>query len=170
MRRLGTALVSCALLAITTSMSADGGGLKARASGANEVPAINTAGTAEFNARIHSDGTIDFTLDFQNLSSALTASHIHFAQKNVSGGVMIWLCGGGGPPVCPAATSGSSTGHITAANVSGPTSQGIAAGDLAAALGVVDAGLGYANLHTTKFPAGEIRGQVKGNVTGNDKD
>jgi hypothetical protein len=74
---------------------------------------------------------------------------------------MIFLCGGGNQPACPAATSGNITGTITAANVTGPTGQGIAPGDLDSALEAVRQGLSYANMHTTTFPGGEIRGNVQ---------
>jgi hypothetical protein len=134
--------------------------LRATARGGNEVPPINSDGTARFTATIPDNGTITFTLKFENLSTNLTLSHIHFGQRNVAGGVMIFLCGGGGQPACPAATSGTITGTITAANVTGPTGQGVNAGDLASALRIVRAGEGYVNLHSTKFPGGEIRGQV----------
>jgi hypothetical protein len=74
---------------------------------------------------------------------------------------MIFLCGGGGQPACPAATAGTVTGTITPTNVTGPTLQGITPGDLAAALRAIAGGEGYANIHTARFPGGEIRGQVK---------
>jgi len=74
---------------------------------------------------------------------------------------MIFLCGGGDQPACPSATSGTITGTITAANVTGPVTQGIHSGDLAPALEAVRDGAAYANMHTTKFPGGEIRGQVR---------
>jgi hypothetical protein len=139
-------------------------------SGDNEVPPINTAGTGDFEITIQ-QGTITFSLSFSDLSSALTVSHLHFAPSKVAGGVMIWLCGGGGQPACPADTSGTITGTITAANVTGPVAQGIAAGDLDSALEAVRSGLAYANMHTTNFGSGEIRGQVRrgfGNGRGGD--
>jgi hypothetical protein len=128
--------------------------------GANEVPPINSAGTADFDMTIR-DGMITFSLSFSGLSSNLVVSHLHFAPTKVAGGVMIFLCGGGGQPACPATTSGNITGTITAANVTGPTGQGIAAGDLDSALEAVRDDLSYANMHTTNFPGGEIRGNVK---------
>jgi hypothetical protein len=127
--------------------------------GANEVPPINSTGTAAFEMTI--SNTITFSLTFSGLSSNLVVSHLHFAPSKVAGGVMIFLCGGGNQPACPAATSGTITGTITAANVTGPGAQGITAGDLNSALEAVRDGLSYANMHTTNFPGGEIRGNVK---------
>src|SRR5213080_3628678 len=93
----------------------------ANLSGENEVPPINTAGSAMFHMEIGS--TITFSLSFSGLSSPLSVAHLHFAPSKVAGGVMIFLCGGDGQPACPAATSGTITGTITAANVTGPTTQ-----------------------------------------------
>jgi hypothetical protein len=130
--------------------------------GDNEVPPNNTAGTATFQMQIDTTTTtITFTLTFSGLSGAPSFAHLHFAPTNVAGGVMIFLCGGGNQPACPSATSGTITGTITAANVTGPTAQGIAAGDLTSALEAAREGLAYANMHTANFPAGEIRGQVR---------
>ena len=127
--------------------------------GENEVPPINTAGSGEFRMQ-NVDGNITFSLSFSDLSSNLAVAHLHFAPTKVSGGVMIFLCGGGGQPACPATTSGTITGTITAANVTGPGGQGITAGDLDSAFEAVREGLAYANMHTANFGGGEIRGQV----------
>jgi hypothetical protein len=129
-------------------------------SGAQEVPPINTAGTGALKMTIQ-PGTITFSLTFSGLSSPLAVAHLHFAPSKVNGGVMIFLCGGGGQPACPAVTSGTITGTITAANVTGPITQNVAAGDLDSALEAVRDGLSYANMHTANFGGGEIRGQVK---------
>lgn len=140
--------------------SADGTEVfSARLLGDSEVPPINSAGTATFHMEI--GATITFTLTFSGLSSNLLVSHLHFAPTKVAGGVMIFLCGGGNQPTCPAATSGTISGTITAANVTGPATQGIAAGDLTSALEAVREGNAYANMHTDNFKGGEIRGQVR---------
>ncbi len=131
----------------------------ANLAGVNEVPPINTAGSGEFLMQ-NADGNITFSLSFSDLSSPLAVAHLHFAPTKVAGGVMIFLCGGGGQPACPATTSGTITGTIIAANVTGPTAQGIAVGDLDSAFEAVRAGLSYANMHTANFGGGEIRGQV----------
>ena len=135
----------------------------ARLSGAEEVPPINTAGTGDFKMTIR-QGEITFSLTFSDLSSPLAVAHLHFAPSKVAGGVMIFLCGGGGQPACPATTEGSITGTITAANVTGPTIQGIAPADLDSALEAAREGLSYANAHTANFGGGEIRGQVRRGV------
>jgi hypothetical protein len=159
-----TTIATFAKVALVTGLvagpaSADGPEvLSARLLGDNEVPPINSAGTATFHMEI--GATITFTLTFSGLSSNLLVSHLHFAPTKVAGGVMIFLCGGGSQPACPAATSGSISGMITAANVTGPTGQGIAAGDLTSALEAVREGNAYANMHTENFKGGEIRGQV----------
>ena len=74
---------------------------------------------------------------------------------------MIFLCGGGNQPACPADTTAQIEGTATAANVTGPTAQGIDPGDFAAAAQALLTGETYANVHSTLFPNGEIRGQVR---------
>ena len=133
--------------------------VKARLSGLNEVPAIITDASGEFEARIEDD-QITFELKFENLTANLTASHIHIGQRGANGGVSMFLCGGGNQPACPAATSGTITGTITAANVVGPAAQGVAAGDFAKAVRAIRAGVTYVNAHNASFPAGEMRGQL----------
>lgn len=152
-----TALITCVLVAPTARSQTER--FSATLAGGNEVPPINSAGTAAFEMTIRDN--ITFSLTFSGLTSPLVVSHLHFAPSKVAGGVMIFLCGGGNQPACPAATSGTITGTITAANVTGPTTQGITAGDLTSALEAVRDGLSYANMHTTNFPGGEIRGNVK---------
>ena len=133
---------------------------QAKLIGWNEVPANNTAGHATLALTVTSS-TITFKLDFADLSGPPAAAHIHVGQVGVNGGVSVFFCGGGGKPACPAATSGSVTGTIAAGDVVGPTAQGYAAGDIAPVIAALRAGLTYANMHTTKFPGGEIRGQIR---------
>jgi hypothetical protein len=85
---------------------------------------------------------------------------------------MTFFCGGpkGNPvipqkPDCPQTTSGSITGTTTAAdvialNTAGPNDQGLDQHDFATFLRAIRSGDGYANMHTTRFPGGEIRGQI----------
>jgi len=52
------------------------------------------------------------------------------------------------------------TGTITPADVIGPASQGIGAGQFDKLVDAIRAGVTYVNVHTPSFPAGEIRGQI----------
>ncbi len=67
-----------------------------------------------------------------------------------------------GTQACPPSPA-TVTGTLTAANVVGPAGQGIAAGEFAELIRAIRAGKTYANVHSTKFPGGEIRSQIEGN-------
>jgi len=155
---MGSAALALTLLVGPASAATDK--FSASLAGVNEVPPINSAGEATFHME-NNNGVITFTMTFSGLSSNLVVSHLHFAPTKVAGGVMIFLCGGGNQPACPAATSGTFSGTIVSGNVTGPAAQGITAGNLEAALDAVDEGNSYANIHTVSFPGGEIRGQVR---------
>ncbi len=133
--------------------------LKAKLTGFEEVPSHLTNGNGTFHATV-SGGTISFTLTFADLTATAVASHIHFAQRAVSGGIFAFLCGGGGKPACPP-SGGTVTGTITAADILALPAQGLVAGDFAGALRAIRSGNTYVNVHSTTFPAGEIRGQVR---------
>jgi hypothetical protein len=142
----------------------DGDATRFRATlvGVEETPAIFAAGHATFNAQIlGGDTRIDFTLTYEDLTAPPLAAHVHFGQRAVAGGVSYFLCGGGGKPACPPSTSGTISGTVVAADVVGPAAQGIAAGNLAAIIQMMRAGLTYANMHTPAHTGGEIRGQLK---------
>jgi CHRD domain len=135
---------------------------KANLLGFEEVPAISSTGTGEFRAKIDEDNQIiEYELSYENLEGTTTnAAHIHIGQKSVNGGVVAFLCGGGGKPACTA-TSGTFTGTIGVADIVAVPAQGIAAGEWAEVVRAMRAGKIYANVHTNKHPGGEIRGQVK---------
>ena len=123
-----------------------------------EVPSISTTARGSFRAEIKGS-TIHYRLTFRDLSSATVASHIHFARPNVNGGVVAFLCGGGGKPACP--TSGTVRGTIVPADVIGPTGQGIAPGEFAELVRAMRNGATYVNVHSSDFPSGEIRGDIR---------
>jgi hypothetical protein len=134
--------------------------------GHNEVPAIHTNGMGKLSLTVNNDNTISFELTYANLSSPAQVAHVHFAQPNVNGGVSFFFCGGGGKPACPAgntSTPATVTGTVAASDVLAVTAQGLPAGDLSAIVSEIRAGFAYANVHTTNFPGGEIRGQLSGN-------
>jgi len=137
--------------------------LRAKLSGFQEAaptPKL-TAGSGEFRGRIAPDNrSLTFTLRWSNLTCAPAVAHFHFAQRGVSGAVVVNICGTPGKPACGGAT-GSITGTAVASDVQGVPAQGVAAGDFAGFLRIIRNGVSYVNIHTATFPAGEIRGQVK---------
>jgi len=122
---------------------------------------ISTVGTGSFDASLNGAGDeISYTLTYADLEGGVvTQAHIHFGQRGVSGGVIAFLCGGSTKPACPASPA-TVTGTITAADIIGPGTQGIEAGSFDEAVRAIRAGMVYANVHTTRWPSGEVRGQV----------
>ncbi len=132
---------------------------RARLSGFQQVPTLFSSGSGTFSATILNGGTtLSYTLTYTGLTGTM-AAHIHLGLRGTNGGVIAFLCGGGGKPACPT-SSGTVSGTITAADVIGPTAQGLSAGAFANFLTSLRAGATYVNVHTTAFPSGEIRGQL----------
>src|SRR5262245_11212883 len=129
--------------------------------------AISTPATGTFDATIsHDESAIDFVLTYGNLEANATQAHIHFGRRGTSGGISVWLCSNlaspptpPNTPACPL-TGGTVTGTITAANVVGPSGQGIDAGQLSELMRAIRDGSTYVNVHSTKYQPGEIRGQL----------
>lgn len=135
------------------------GWFKATLDGLAEVPSVSSTGAGEFRAAIAEGGTIRFRLDYAGLEGTVSAAHIHLGRAGTNGGVIAFLCGGGGKPACP--QEGTVEGTIAAADVTGPAGQGLAAGEIEEAVEALRAGAVYANVHSSKHPGGEIRGQVR---------
>jgi hypothetical protein len=153
------------LLALSVfSVSAhDGVKLRTKLVGIQETPAaISTKASGDFEARIESDSLVSFKLSYEGLEGGNTLfAHIHFGRRGTTGGVMTFLCGGGTKPnPCPG-PSGTVEGTITPADIIGPNGQGIAPGQFDEFLSALHNGTAYANVHTTAFPSGEIRGQIR---------
>jgi hypothetical protein len=132
-----------------------------------EVPALSNTGAGTFDLLIDStDTSFDYELSFSGISgTGATQAHIHIGQKGVTGGIMVFFCSNlviplppPGTQACPA--NGTVSGTITAANVIGPASQGIAVAEFAEVLQAIRAGTVYVNVHSVLFPGGEIRGQL----------
>jgi hypothetical protein len=169
---LGTAGIA------TAASNHQGGGstFKATLTGYEETGAppagtLSTSATGTFKATLNSAGdqlsyTISYTgpFDANPAGGTVTQSHIHFGARALTGGISAFLCtnlgnGPAGTPACPT-PNGTVTGTISAAQVIGPTGQGIQPGEFAELIKAMRLGFAYANVHTTTFPAGEIRGQI----------
>ena len=161
---IGLALVA---LVVPFAMRSTAGDKSLTASliGLSEVPSVSTGGGGTFAARILGSGDIAFTLSYQGLEGSVQQAHIHFAQAGVNGGISVFLCtnlgnGPAGTQPCPAGPT-TISGTIGATDVIGPAGQGISAGELNELKAAIAVGATYANVHSTLFPGGEIRGQIK---------
>ena len=149
----------------------------------NEVPPKANGANGTFRAQLSEDGTtLSWTFTWSGLSGPPLFAHIHFGLKGANYPVMTFFCGGpkGNPdipqkPDCPQTTSGSISGTTTAAdiiplNTAGPTDQALDLHDFAGFIRALGAGSAYANMHTTRFPGGEIRGQIAAHRGDRDED
>jgi hypothetical protein len=122
---------------------------------------LSTSGTGSFRARLNHDGDqLTYELQYSGLEGGnVLFAHVHLGQIGTTGGVMFFLCGGGGRPACPNPPA-TVTGTVTASDVIGPSGQGVAPGEFQEAIDAMRDGAAYANVHTTVYPSGEIRGQI----------
>jgi hypothetical protein len=171
MRRLGLSIAIVALVA--GSVAVLGQGFKRISeilSGYEETPsAVSTTGNGAFKATISNDDSrIDWELSYNDLEGAVQQAHIHFGQKSVTGPISVFLCTnlGNGPvgtQPCPAPPA-TISGTITAADVTNLANErGISAGQLDELVKAIRAGTTYVNVHSTRWPGGEIRSQIDGN-------
>lgn len=140
--------------------------LKADLEGFEEVPANSTAAEGEFEAELSNDGEeIEYELRYEGLEGNVAQAHLHLGQPGVNGGIAIFLCtnlgnGPGGTQACPEPPAEIS-GTLTAADVIGPTGQGVGPEEWEEILRAIRDGVVYVNVHSDLFPAGEIRGQLR---------
>lgn len=171
---VGTSFVALVSVVVVTlvgspaSAGNNGRAFTASLNGFNETPSVSTTGRGSFRLTINGS-TISYRLTYSRLENPAAQAHIHFGDRDVAGGVIAFLCGGGGKPACPA-TGGTVTGTITAANIVGPNDQGIEPGSFAEAVRAIRANHTYVNVHTSRFPAGEIRGEIRRNGDGRNDD
>ena len=147
-------LASVALLSssVTTAHFGHGkDGLRARLTGAQEVPPADVDGRGIARFKIHrADSELCFRIFFSRIATP-TAAHIHVAPKGDTGPVVV--------PLFDAATAddafldrlerGEASGCVTVAP---------------ALLQAIkdDPGAYYTNVHNARYPDGAIRGQLKG--------
>lgn len=144
--------------------------------GFQEVPSVSTTANGRFSARINGEtNQIDYSLSYEDLEGTVQQAHIHFGQKGVNGGIVVFLCsnlgnGPAGTQACPPPPA-RITGSITAADVSpdipateGARTQGINTGEFDELLRALRAGVTYVNVHSNRWPAGELRAQIDGHL------
>jgi len=175
MQRLGKLIAVIAIVSVSTIALAQGfKKISEFLTGYEETPsAVSTTGNGTFNARISNDGSrIDWELSYNDLEGAVQQAHIHFGQKGVTGPISVFLCtnlgnGPAGTQPCPAPPA-TISGTITAVDVTNLANErGISAGEFDELLNAMRAGVTYVNVHSTRWPGGEIRSQIDGNSSHN---
>jgi CHRD domain len=166
-------LLIAALATGSVAVASDGDGsddsttiLSVALTGFEEDPlALSTTGSGTLRVRIDDHNQdITYQLTFTALEAPATQAHIHFGGRAQSGGISVFLCsnlgnGPAGTPACPAA-GGTVTGTLHAVDVVGPAAQGIAPGEFGELVAAIRNGTAYGNVHSQKYPGGEIRGQL----------
>lgn len=127
-------------------------------SGANEVPARATGATGACGFVV-TGNRVDFVLETHGLSGPVTGAHIHLAPAGSNGPVRV-------PFIAPNLAGTNTVTPLAApdgllmensfgdSDVTG----GLTLNDVLAAM---RSGGAYCNIHTTTFPGGEIRGQIR---------
>lgn len=111
--------------------------VKAHLNGAQDR--AKTKGTGVFTGTVVEKGkskTLKWRLTFKKLTGKAAAAHIHLGKKGVAGPVAVALCG-------PCKSGAHGTAKVTEKIVS-----------------ALEHHKAYVNVHTARYPNGEIRGQI----------
>ena len=144
-----------ALLAAVAVLLMVAGAALGKAGGTPAIPLNNaqettgaTGGGSGFFTYTISGDMLCYTLEVRDLTMAPFGAHIHLAPRGVAGGVVV-------PLLTPPAATSTVSDCITAVEGSAV----LTPAELAAI--AADPGAYYVNVHTTNFPGGEVRGQLK---------
>jgi CHRD domain len=172
-----------AAVIVTAMVRAGGGGghddhhgRADRLSGYQENPDISTAARGSFKIDIDDENEeITYELRYHGLEGTVTQAHIHFGKFAVNGGITLFLCGTAaspgpaGTPTCPdddaveavvTRTVGADQILAPGVNAMNPVGQGIEAGNFEEFAAALRRANTYANVHSSKWPGGEIRAQI----------
>jgi len=107
--------------------------------GSQETPKNKSKGTGSFTGTVVEKGkskTLTWKLTFKGLTGKAMAAHIHMGKKGKAGNVIVPLC-------TPCKSGAHGKAKVTESIVS-----------------ALEHHRAYANVHTAKYPNGEIRGQI----------
>jgi hypothetical protein len=127
-------IISVILLGLVVAPTLGWADIRANLTGYQEVSSVSTDATGKFRAKLDKRADkIRFKLSYSGIETNGRFAHIHFSQRHVNGGIVVWLCdntGNSPTPVdmCPQG-AGTVKGMITPGSVvaPGPPAQGIEA-------------------------------------------
>jgi hypothetical protein len=167
MRRRSTVLILLAL--VTSAMLLPGTVATARPappvfqtslSPGEEVTATPVESSARGNAvlRLSKDGSeLHYRVTVSRIEN-VTMAHLHLAPAGANGPVVAWLYPSSPPPQL---IEGRLNGVLAAGTITESDLVGLLGGaTLADLVDQIEAGNVYVNVHTSAYPAGEIRGQL----------
>jgi hypothetical protein len=126
--------------------------------GAQEFPTpVNTTGTGTATATLTGDPgswVFSYVVNYSGLQGTIARpfAHIHNAPAGANGGIVHDLDNANTAPIA-GSTAGTITGDWRFDDLSKPLTDALAQELLS--------GKAYFNIHTTRFPGGEIRGQIR---------
>lgn len=126
-------------------------------SGDNEIPVRDTRAQGQLKLQLADDGeSIAYQLIASNIENVLQA-HLHLAPADSNGPIVAWLYPAGPPAtLIPGRHDGVlASGDIT--TLVGP----LEGAEIQVLWEQIKAGRVYGNVHTVRFPPGEVRGQVR---------
>ena len=127
--------------------------------GDEEVPPADTDARGMTHFQLDRAGdALDYRLIVANIEN-VTQAHIHVGPAGVNGPVVAWLYPEGPPAQLIEGRSNGvlATGTITADDLVGQ----LEGGTLEDLLDLFHDGEAYVNVHTSQFPPGEVRGQIR---------
>ena len=162
---LAIAVVGIGLLVASLAVAGEGKqNLKADdLVGYQENPDVSTVATGSFHVTIDDAAqTLAYELSYSGLEGDVQQAHVHFGKRALNGGISVFLCTnlGNNPTAPPCPQEGTVSGTLSAANIVGPSGQGIEPMAFEELVAAMRAGHTYANVHSTKWPGGEIRAQI----------
>jgi hypothetical protein len=153
-------LVAVGAVGMMVAAAANPTNFVAHLTGDEEVPAVDTQSQGQVKFQLRGDA-VNFRLNVANIENVIQA-HIHCGAAGVNGPVVVFLFG----PVPGGVTVNGvlSEGTFTAADVIARPDSAACPGGVAnfdELLAKMRSGDTYVNVHTTAFPGGQIRGQVR---------
>ncbi|MBE9004608.1 CHRD domain-containing protein [Fortiea sp. LEGE XX443] len=151
-------VIGAAIIALNPlAANAAGFSFTSTLNGAQENPPISTPATGTATGTLTGDPgswVFSYVVNYSGLQGVIAApfAHIHVAPVGVNGPIVHDLDGANVPPIA-GSTSGTITGDWRFDDISRPLTDVLAQ--------QLINGNTYFNIHTSLFPAGELRGQIQ---------